>query len=106
MQNNNSILALINLMDDHDESIYTHVRDQLLQYGPDAIPYLESSWEHEDYGLLFQDRVENLVHDIQFEANKESLKKWLDSDDKDLLEGAIIIAKTQYPGMDVELLNN
>jgi len=106
MQNNNSILALINLMDDPDESIYTHVRDQLLQYGPDAIPYLESSWEHEDYGLLFQDRVENLVHEIQFEANKESLKKWLGSDEKDLLEGAIIIAKTQYPGMDVELLNN
>jgi len=106
MQNNNSILALINLMDDPDESIYTHVRDQLLQYGPDAIPYLESSWEHEDYGLLFQDRVENLVHEIQFEANKESLKKWLDSDEKDLLEGAIIIAKTQYPGMDVERLNN
>ena len=106
MQNNNSILALINLMDDPDESIYTHVRDQLLQYGPDAIPYLESSWEHEDYGLLFQDRVENLVHEIQFEANKESLKKWLGSDEKDLLEGAIIIAKTQYPGMDVERLNN
>ena len=106
MQNNNSILALINLMDDPDESIYTHVRDQLLKYGPDAIPYLESSWEHEDYGLLFQDRVENLVHEIQFEANKESLKKWLGSDEKDLLEGAIIIAKTQYPGMDVELLNN
>lgn len=106
MQNDNSILALINLMDDPDESIYTHVRDQLLQYGPDAIPYLESSWEHEDYGLLFQDRVENLVHEIQFEANKESLKKWLDSDDKDLLEGAVIIAKTQYPGMDVELLKH
>ena len=80
MQNNNSILALINLMDDPDESIYTHVRDQLLQYGPDAIPYLESSWEHEDYGLLFQDRVENLVHEIQFEANKEhAVKPFIDS---------------------------
>ena len=51
MQKNDSILALINLIDDPDESIYTHVRDQLLQYGPDAIPYLESSWEHQDFGL-------------------------------------------------------
>jgi len=102
MQNNDSILALINLIDDPDESIYTHIRDQLLQYGPDAIPYLESSWEHEDYGLVFQDRVENLIHEIQFETTKEGLKKWLNSDDKDLLEGSIIIAKTHYPGLKKE----
>ena len=100
MQKNDSILALINLIDDPDESIYTHVRDQLLQYGPDAIPYLESSWEHQDFGLLFQDRIENLIHEIQFEATKDALKNWLDSDDKDLLEGAIIISKSQYPGLD------
>ena len=39
-----SIIALINLIDDPDEDIFSHVRDRLLQYGPEAIPYLENSW--------------------------------------------------------------
>jgi regulator of sirC expression with transglutaminase-like and TPR domain len=96
-----SITALIKLIDDPDDSIYAHVHDRLLSYGPEAIPYLETSWEGEDYGLLFQSRIENLIHEIQFENCKNNLKEWINSNDKNLLEGAIIIAQYQYPGLDV-----
>ncbi len=58
-------------MDDPDETIFQHVRDRLLQYGPDAIPYLENSWVEKDFGLIFLNRVEQLVHDIQFEHTKK-----------------------------------
>lgn len=85
-------------MDDPDEGIFMHVRDKLLQYGPDAIPFLEDSWEDKDYGLIFLSRVEQLIHDIQFEHTKNQISYWKDSE-KDLLEGAIIVAKYQYPGL-------
>jgi regulator of sirC expression with transglutaminase-like and TPR domain len=94
-----SIIALINLIDDPDENIFLHVRDRLLKYGPDAIPYLENSWEVKDFGMLFQNRIENLIHDIQFEDTKNELLKWKNSSQKDLLKGAILIAKYQYPGL-------
>lgn len=76
------------------------MRDQLLKYGPDAIPLLENSWENEDYGLIFQSRIEDLIHEIQFDETKKQLSAWADSPDKDLLRGAIAIARYQYPGLD------
>jgi regulator of sirC expression with transglutaminase-like and TPR domain len=104
MANNESILALINLIDDPDESIYEHVHDRLLSYGAEAIPYLETSWEDQDFGLLFQNRIESLIHEIQFEETKRKLNKWKESSSKDLLTGAIIVAQYQYPGLDVAQL--
>jgi len=94
-----SIRALVKLIDDPDEGIYNHVRDELIKCGSKAIPYLEKSWEDEYYGLVFQNRIENIIHDIQFEDIKGSLRKWNDCSEKDLLEGAIIVARYQYPGL-------
>lgn len=104
MNTNPNIEALICLIDDPDESIYMHVRDRLLQYGPDAIPFLECSWEEKDFGLIFHNRIENLIHEIQFEEIKSQLKKWLKSD-KDLLRGALIIARYQYAGLEEAIIH-
>ena len=100
MKDLKSLQALIALMDDPDEQVYAHVRDRLLEIGPDAVQLLESSWEEKDYGLLFQSRIETLIHEIQFEECKRQLVSWYHSSTKDLLKGAIIIAKYQYPGLD------
>lgn len=100
MKDENSIRALIKLIDDPDDHVFEHVRDKLLTYGSNAIPYLESSWEDEHYGLIFQNRIEQIIHEIQFEEVKSSLKNWVQSADKDLLRGAIIVAKYQYAGLD------
>lgn len=99
MSNNNQIEALIHLIDDPDEDIFMHVRDRLMQYGPDAIPYLENSWGEKDYGLIFLNRIELLIHDIQFSDTKKQLLNWI-SGDKDLLSGALVVAKYQYPSLD------
>jgi regulator of sirC expression with transglutaminase-like and TPR domain len=100
MLNVKSVKALIKLIDDPDDEVYNHVRDQLKSYGSDAIPYLENFWETKDFGLIFQNRIESLIHEIQFEEVKQKLENWIDSDKKDLLDGSIIIAQYQYPGLD------
>ena len=53
------------LIEDPDETIYGHVRDELMSCGSSVIPILESSRETEDYGLVFQSRIESLIHEIQ-----------------------------------------
>jgi len=106
MKDGNPILALIKLIDDPDDAIFEHVRDKLLSYGAEAIPFLENSWETEEhFGLLFQNRIEGIIHEIQFDEVKLQLEQWYQSSDKDLVRGAIIIARYQYPGLQEELIH-
>lgn len=106
VKNEKSIQALIRLIEDPDENIFEHIRDELIGHGTDVIPFLETSWEEEDYGLLFQSRIEDLIHDIQFKSIKLALKDWIKSPHKDLLEGSLIISKFQYPNQDDQDVRN
>ena len=94
------------MIEDPDENVYEHVHDELMTHGVAAIPFLESSWEEEDYGLLFQSRVENLIHEIQFKSVKDELRLWIESSHKDLLTGVLIISRYQYPNFDEQLIRN
>ncbi len=104
MLSKNHLQALIRLVEDPDEIVYSHVHDKLLDYGKDAIPFLEISWEEEDWGLLFQSRIETIIHEIQFSEACRELKQWRESEDKDLLKGAIAVAKYQYPGLNEDAI--
>lgn len=107
MKNEKSIKALVRLIDDPDESIFEQVRDELISHGSVVIPFLESSWEEEhEYGLIFQNRIENLIHQIQFMSIQDALKDWSNSPHKDLLEGALIICRYQYPNFDDQVVRN
>ncbi len=98
----NEVNALITLIEDPDESIYSQVRNELRNYGEAIIPQLEHYWELEDFGPLFQTRLEELIASIQYEGVYNRLKKWKNSEDKNLLEGALIINRYQYPSYDEE----
>ncbi len=102
VKNETSIKALVRLIDDPDETIFEHVRDEIISHGTYAIPFLESSWEEDDYGLLFQSRIEDLIKEIQYKAVKDELVNWIKSSQKDLLTGALIISRYQYPNFDEE----
>lgn len=100
MPDRNSIQALIRLIEDPDEIIFQHVRCEIIEMGSEVIPFLENSWEEDDYGLLFQSRIEDLIQEIQAGNIQSDIKKWIDSETKDLLQGAILVAKLQFPNMD------
>lgn len=95
-----SLKALITLIDDPDETIFLQVRDAIQKEGIKAIPFLEESWEQQDLGTLFRSRLEELVHSIQLEHTKKLLENWIASEEKDLMQGALIVARYQYPELD------
>ncbi|NRF38773.1 MULTISPECIES: transglutaminase-like domain-containing protein [Pedobacter] len=99
MENIKEITALVKLLDDPDQEIYQHVEGRLLEYGNEVIDYLENVWEHSLDSLL-QERIENLVHKIQFANVKEDLNLWYQSGAFDLLQGALVINRYQYPDLD------
>jgi regulator of sirC expression with transglutaminase-like and TPR domain len=91
--------ALITLLDDNDSEVYSHVSDKLFSLGVEGIPMLESAWETSENQLI-QTRLEDLINKIQFSNVKDRLIKWIDKDGEDLLEGALLISKFQYPDID------
>lgn len=101
--NKKEIDALITLLDDPDEKIFSQIKDKLLGYGKEIIPFLETAWENQLSGnQLFQNRIENIIHNIQFDAVFSSLQSWTGSGGSDLLEAMILISKYQYPDLDEE----
>lgn len=106
MIDTNKIPALVQLIDDPDENVFHHVYDQLISCDSTIIPFLEYSWENNDYGLVFQSRIEEIIHQIQLKEVRQLLEDWNNSVEKDLLYAAFIIAKYQHPNLDFELISN
>jgi regulator of sirC expression with transglutaminase-like and TPR domain len=105
MINPSEINYLIRLLDDPDQEIYDHIHDKILSYGVDVIEYLESAWE-QAFDPIQQDRIANLVHEIQFGIVKTDLKLWYQGGGFDLLQGALIINRYQYPDLDEQKVIN
>ncbi len=93
------IQALIALLEDPDREVFEHVFNKLSGMGKAVIPQLESAWE-EAFDSVLQERIEELIHKIQFEGLVADLQHWVRSSTPDLLEGALIISRYQYPELD------
>jgi regulator of sirC expression with transglutaminase-like and TPR domain len=105
MINPTEVNSLIRLLDDPDTEIFGHVHDKLLSYGPEAIHYLESAFE-QAFDSTQQERIANLVHEIQFGTVKNDLKLWYQSGSFDLLQGILIVNRYQYPDLDEQKVIN
>ncbi len=93
------IKALISLLEDPDHEVSRMVEDKIVSMGEDIIPFLEEEWEG-SLDPFLQERIENLVHNMQFQSVKDRLKMWVDCGAEDLLEGMWIVATYQYPDLD------
>lgn len=95
MKENKEISALLQLIEDPDEYVYSTVSDKIISFGKDIIPNLENLWEHTSNEEL-QERIELLIHRLHFRDLTEDFTRWA-SGDANLLEGSILVAKYHYP---------
>lgn len=101
MENSKEISALVKLLDDPDPEIFEHIEKRLLEYGEEVVHFLENVWE-QSLDALLQERIENVVHKIQFNSVKEDLNLWYQSGAFDLLQGALVVNRYQYPDLNEE----
>jgi len=94
------ISALLNLIEDPDEQIFSQVKEKLISFGTDIIPEIEIAWEKNQFGDDYQKKLENIIHEIQFKDLYNSLKNWKSDGAKNLLDGVILVNKFQYPSLD------
>jgi regulator of sirC expression with transglutaminase-like and TPR domain len=92
------INALITLLDDPDADIYQSVSQTLMDRGIEIVPDLEKAWENSSGGPV-QDKIETIIQKIQLNHVHASLSIWMTNGAVDLLEGAFIISKYQYPDL-------
>lgn len=96
MSNDSEINALIQLLDDTDQEVLKHVHEKLMSFGIEVIPKLEEAWSA-DLSPATHERLEELIHQIQFDALVKEWKLWLTKESPDLLTGAFLIGKYYYP---------
>jgi len=98
MQATNEINALFTLIDDPDEEVYSTVSEKLVAFGKDIIPNLEYLWETTPSDDI-QERIEMIIHRLHYSDLTTDLIQWRDSAYNDLLLGALLAAKFQYPDL-------
>ena len=96
MEETREISALFHLIDDPDEEVFTTVSDRIISFGKGIIPNLENLWENTPVDVI-QERIELLIHRLHYRDLTEEFNHWKAQPDPDLLSGAILVAKYQYP---------
>ena len=87
--------ALIRLLEDPDDAVYDPVSKRILEYGNQAIPYLEHVWESTEDGEQ-QARIETIIRRIHFLEIAEKLTQWRAQPNPDLWEGLLILDQLHY----------
>lgn len=96
IQVNKEVKALLALIDDPDNEVYATVVSKLMNYGTEIIPSLEQLWEV-TVDETIQQRIEQLIHEVQFQDLQQDFSEWSRAEQPELLRGAILIARYQYP---------
>lgn len=97
MQENKEIKALLQLIDDPDEDVYTTVSEKILSFGKEIIPNLEHLWEniHDEEA---QERIEMLIHRVHYRELTADFVQWKNNP-VDLMTGALTVARYTYPDL-------
>lgn len=95
------IISLISLLEDSDSQVSSIVFNKLLEKGIDVIPDLEKAWEFSQFPFV-QSKIEEIVHLIQFNQVKKDFQMWVEDGATDILYGAFLVAKYQFPDLQFE----
>jgi regulator of sirC expression with transglutaminase-like and TPR domain len=98
MHETRELSALFNLIDDPDDEVFSTVSERIVGYGTRIIPNLENLWEH-CVSTEVQERIEMLIHRLHFTDLHNDFTEWGNGAYHDLLFGALLVAKFQYPDL-------
>jgi len=105
LKSEKEISALINLLDDPNEDVFRMVEENLLQQGSDIIPALEEAWESSP-DKFHQERLEDMIHQLQFNGTAVEFSNWVREGSDDLLKGFYLISRFQYPELSFAEVND
>ncbi|MDA0303392.1 MAG: hypothetical protein O3B45_03460 [Bacteroidetes bacterium] len=96
------IHALLALLDDPDDTVYVHVRDQLISKGNEVLPYVNAEVSKSPDCDLFMGRLEQLRGELQRTDTKSAVNEWKCGEMPSLWEGVLLVQKATFPEMDLD----
>ena len=103
MEETREISALFHLIDDPDTEVFTTVSDRIVSFGKHIIPNLENLWENTPDEVT-QERIELLIHRLHLRDLTAEFIQWKNQPEPDLLTGALLVAKFQYPDLSTSVV--
>lgn len=98
MEQTKEINALLHLIEDPDEEIFGAVSTRIVEFGRQIVPNLENLWEN-TVSERVQERIELLIHRLHVTDLREDFRQWSLAGHHDLMVGALLAAKFQYPDL-------
>jgi len=96
--------SLIKLLDDPDPLIYLAVTEKIKQMGPVLLPQLEAAAKVAMSPVLHE-RIEQIIKSLQFDLLKSDLTDWINSPFPQLIEGAWLMTRYQFPDLEKDQFN-
>jgi regulator of sirC expression with transglutaminase-like and TPR domain len=90
------IKSLLLLLDDTDAEVVALVEKKLLSYGADALPVIKNELKQIQDERV-QELTNQLIEKINFNQLLANFQRWFVSEDRDLLEGVVLVAQFKYP---------
>lgn len=89
---------LLYLLEDDDKEVQQNVSDKLVSYGSEITPDLELAYEKslESGNEVLEERLWEVMEKINYQVVTELFHHWLKSEEKDLLQAMMLIARHQY----------
>ncbi|MEQ1797722.1 MAG: transglutaminase family protein [Lacibacter sp.] len=100
MEQTKEITALLHLIDDPDDEVYSTVSKRIFSIGKQIIPNLEHLWETTPDETI-QERIEMLIHGLHFRDLQVDLQAWSTDKQHDLFTGALLVSRYQYPDLNL-----
>jgi regulator of sirC expression with transglutaminase-like and TPR domain len=98
MEETKEISALFKLIDDPDTEVFGAVTNRIVDFGKTIIPNLEHLWETTPNEQI-QERIELIIHRLHYTDLTEDFRQWTLAGYHDLLVGALLVSKFQYPDL-------
>ncbi len=97
------IIALINLIDDPDEEIFSSITQKFIALGESVIPILteEKEFCHDESISI---KIDSIIYDVSFSILKKSLENWEETSETRLKEAGIILSKFIDQTTEIEAL--
>lgn len=98
------LLALLKLLDDPDQEIFSQIESKVIEIGPSALPYLENAFK-KSRDQLSNGRIKTILNKINYNKTYSALKYWKNSQNQNLIEGAIILSNHHFPDLNHDLIH-
>jgi regulator of sirC expression with transglutaminase-like and TPR domain len=93
------LTALVNLLDEPDETAFSKVKEKLFYFGKEALPLLVNARD-DVFDSQVQERIDQIIHKIHLDDVTAEFTSWLNTGSSELLKGFMLISRTDDPLLD------